>query len=310
MTKTHDIVIIGGGPAGLQAALSGGRVHRGIVLLDDGHYRNAPAAHMHNVLGHDGTAPGDLRRRVRTELSNYPTVQVRSERATSIADDGEGGFDVHLANGEVLQTGAVVLATGVRDELPELPGLSDIWGDRAAHCPFCHGHEFAGGRYGMLGAPMFGHMSGMLAPMAGSITGVPVAADAEQEVPSDIAGVTIASGHAVGVQRTGDGIAVAMSDGSSVALDVLFVTPTLHQRAPLAADLGLELNPSGCVRVDEFGRTSKPGIFAAGDMAHIAAYPMPMASVVGSMNSGQMALSGAVMHLLTSAKSSQGDAAA
>lgn len=289
------IVIIGGGPAGLQAALSLGRIHRDAVLLDDGRYRNATVSHMHNVLGADGTAPGDFRARAREQLDAYDTVSAHSASAIEIAPDATG-FVTRLSDGGVLHSRALILATGVRDELPAVPGLEALWGGRAAQCPFCHAHEFAGGRFGVLGLGPAAHLAPMLAPLAGSIVALPLAG----EPAGPPAAVRVAGSAVVGMRETGSVVEVTLADGGVEHVDVVFAVPTLRQRSPFAEQLGLELNDSGCVRVDEFQRTSVPGVFAAGDMAHLPAYPLPMASVVSATAAGLLAASGATMHLLTS----------
>jgi thioredoxin reductase len=281
-----DILIVGGGPAGLQAALSVGRVHRDAVLLDDGRYRNATVAHMHNLIGADGTPPEEFRSRARTEIGAYETVRVMNERASgSVAADG--GFVTTLDGGGVVRSRTIVLATGVRDELPPVPGLAEVWGGRVAHCPFCHAHEFAGGRFGILGTAAAAHLSVMLGPIAGSVVVLPLEGD-DTDRPE-----------VVGMRDTGSALEVTLADGSVEVVDVAFVAPTLRQRSELPAQLGLELNPSGCVRVDEFQRTSVPGVLAAGDMAHLLAYPMPMASVASATAAGQLAASAAIMHLMS-----------
>lgn len=290
-----DILIIGGGPAGLQAALSLGRIHRDAVLLDDGRYRNAMVSHMHNVLGADGAAPDDFRARAREQLGAYDTVSARGEQATGIEQDASG-FVTRLSDGDDLHSRAVILATGVRDELPAIPGLDAIWGGRAAQCPFCHAHEFAGGRFGILGLGPAAHLSLMLSPLAGSVVALPLAEE-RGEAP---AGLPVAGSPVVGMRDTGSAVELTLADGGVEHVDVVFAVPTLRQRAPFAEQLGLELNDSGCVRVDEFQRTSVPGVLAAGDMAHLPAYPLPMASVVSAAAAGQLAASTATMHLLTS----------
>lgn len=290
-----DIAVIGGGPAGLQSALTAGRVRRQVTLFDDGTYRNATVSHMHNVLTHDGTPPADFRAAARRELTAYDTVTVREERVETVERDGTG-FRLTLASGEVMTAYAVVLATGVRDELPPVAGLQEVWGDLAAQCPFCHGFEFAGQRIGILGAAAAPHLSALLAPVAGELVvldeGQALPEGATLDVPRVAARVTA-------VERHDDGLRLALDDGSSEDVAVLFVVPTLHQSAPFADQLGLERNPSGAVRVDEFGRTSVPGVFAGGDLAHLPAYPMPMASVVQASAAGQVAGSSAIAHLLT-----------
>lgn len=292
---TTDILIIGGGPAGLQAALTAARVHRQAVILDDGRYRNASVAHMHNVIGADGNPPHQFRARVRDELTAYDTVSVRPVSATAVRSDPGGGFVADLSDGTGLSAGTVILATGVSDELPEIPGLAEVWGGRAAHCPFCHAHEFAGGRIGIIGTARAGHLGALLAPVAGSLLVLPLEGDSA-EGPD---GVRVAGSHVVGMRDTGSALDLTLADGSVETVDVAFVPTTLRQRSTIAEQLGLELNESGCVRVDELQRTSVPGVLAAGDMAHVPALPMPMASMATALASGQLAASAAIMHVLS-----------
>ncbi|GAA2740092.1 NAD(P)/FAD-dependent oxidoreductase [Terrabacter aerolatus] len=298
--STHtEIAVIGGGPAGLQAALSLGRVHRDAVLFDDGTYRNAAVSHMHNVVAHDGTPPADFRAAARRQLTAYGTVSVREGRVATV-EEVDGTFHLGLADGTTVTAAAVVLATGVRDSLPPVPGLEALWGDLVAHCPFCHGHEFSGQRVGILGAAIAPHLSGLLGRIASEIV---VLTDGE-DVPDGLpAGVAVRTERVVGAERHDGGVRVVLAgaDGEHVHEQVagLFVRPVLHQSAPFAEQLGLELNPSGGVRVDELARTSRERIFGAGDMAHLAAHPMPMASVVAAAAAGQLAAAAATMSLLS-----------
>jgi len=271
-----NVIVIGGGPAGLQAALTLGRVHRRTLLLDSGSYRNDPAGHMHNFLGHDGTPPAELRAAARRDLAEYDTVRIRDEAARAVRADGDG-FAVDLA-AETVTARGVILATGVRDTLPDVPGLSDLFGDLVAHCPFCHGHEYAGRRVGVLGDPE--HLRGILAPVASEVIGLD---------PDSVERV----------ERAGDGLRVLCRDGSSEELGGLFVTPTFAQAAPFAEQLGLTQLSSGCIEVDAMGRTSRPGVHAAGDLAHSAVLPMPMASVLMAAAAGQLAASSMIQHLMT-----------
>lgn len=299
MTSTQhtDIAVIGGGPAGLQAALTAGRVRRQVTVLDDGTYRNATVSHMHNVLTHDGTPPADFRAAARRELAAYETVTVREDRVVTVEQDADL-FRLTLAGGDVLTAYAVVLATGVRDELPPVPGLQDVWGDLAAQCPFCHGFEFAGQRIGILGAAAAGHLSALLGPVAGELV---VFEEGQQVADGVTLPAPVVTARLTAVERHGAGLRVSLDDGSTQDVAVLFVVPTLHQSAPFAEQLGLELNPSGAVRIDEFGRTSLPGVLAAGDLAHLAAFPMPMASVVMASAAGQLAAVSAIGQLLARA---------
>jgi thioredoxin reductase len=271
----YDAVVIGGGPAGLQATLTLARVHRRVLMLDSGRYRNDPAHHMHNVVTHDGTPPAEFRAAAQKDLAAYDTVTIRNETATSVAVEGSG-LRVSLGDEEVTARG-VVLATGLRDTLPDKPGLAELFGDVVAHCPFCHGHEFAGQPVAVVGDAA--HLVGIMAPVASSVTMVDEDAVARFE-------------------RTDDGVRLVLTDGSVQEYGGAFVSTRLEQSAPFAEQLGLTLLPSGCVEVDAMGRTSLPGVHAAGDMAHLAALPMPMASVMTAAASGQVAAGALVAYLL------------
>ncbi|HEY0952707.1 NAD(P)/FAD-dependent oxidoreductase [Nocardioides sp.] len=271
----YDAVVIGGGPAGLQAALTLGRVHRRTLLLDAGSYRNDPAHHMHNFLAHDGTPPAELRAAARTDLARYDTVTVRDTAAASVGRDGDG-FRVVVGDQEVTSRG-LVLATGLRDTLPAVPGLGGLFGDVVAHCPFCHGHELAGTRVAVLGDP--GHVGGLMGPVAASVEGV----DPERVVR---------------LERAADGLRVLFDDGTVEEYGGMFVATALSQAAPFAEQLGLAMLPSGCVSVDAMGRTSVAGVHAAGDMAHVPELPMPMASVLTAAASGLVAGAAMAAYLL------------
>ncbi|SIR97617.1 NAD(P)/FAD-dependent oxidoreductase [Microbacterium sp. RURRCA19A] len=265
----YEAIIIGGGPAGLQAALTLGRMHRRTVLLDSGEYRNATVAHAHNLLGHDGESPADLRRRGRAELAAYASVEVRDATATAVAADPHG-VRVEVA-GETLRAGHLVLATGLADELPPVPGLAEHWGDLVANCPFCHGHEFAGRPVAILNASPHAQMlRGMLAPVASEVFVL------------DPARVTR-------VETADDGLRLVLDDASTLSVAGAFIGPAPRQRAPFAEDLGLALQESGAVRVDPFGRTSVERVFAVGDMAHADHFPGPMATLAAAIAAGQLA---------------------
>jgi thioredoxin reductase len=291
-----DVAIVGGGPAGLQAALTLGRIHRKAVVLDDGTYRNAAVAHMHNVLTNDGRAPRDYRATAHRELAAYDSLTVLPTRADDIQQHGDL-FELRLADGSDLTARAVVLATGVRDELPAISGLGELWGDLAAQCPFCHAHEFSGTRIGIIGAASAPHHAAMLGPIASELV---VLTNGEPLPETWPGGAEVRTEPIASVERRDAGVRVTLSAREGIDhgaagqrqhedVSVLFVMPTLHQSAPFAAQLGLDLNPSGCVRIDEFGRTSRPGVYAAGDLAHQPTFPMPMASVVMAQSMGQLA---------------------
>ncbi|WP_214467368.1 NAD(P)/FAD-dependent oxidoreductase [Microbacterium flavescens] len=276
----YEAIVIGGGPAGLQAALTLGRMHRRVLLVDSGEYRNGTVEHAHNLLTNDGTPPAQLRAAARAEIAAYDTVEVRDAAVDRVTAD-DGAFRVVFTDGGAATGLRLLLATGVRDELPPIPGLEAEWGRRVAQCPFCHGHEFAGRAVAVAldgdHAAMIGRM---LEPVASTVTIVP---------PGDIARV---------VSET-DGIRIEKRDGERVTVAGLFIAPTPHQRTPFAEQLGCRMLPSGSVEIDPVGQTSVPGVYAAGDMAHVASAAGPMVSLAAAIAAGQMAAAGIVRDLIT-----------
>lgn len=263
----YDALVIGGGPAGLQATLTLGRMHRPTLMLDSGAYRNAPVDAMHNIITNDGRDPAEFRAIVRAELAAYGEVEVRDLAATSVERLADGTFEVTLADDSVVATRNVVLATGLRDVMPDIPGFAEQWGRTVHVCPFCHGHELSGKRVAIQDSPAAGHAVAMLSAIAGSIKVVPPVT----RVQPSAAGVVVTSG------------------STAVVVDGLFAHPTFEQSAPFAAQLGLEMRESGAIAIDLFGHTSVPGVFAAGDLAHVAELPMPMPSVLAAAYAGQLA---------------------
>jgi choline dehydrogenase-like flavoprotein len=142
MTEQWDVIIVGGGAAGLSAALTLGRASRRVLVVDAGEPRNRFASHMHGVLGHEGLDPADLLRRGREEASVYGVVFV-SDLVVGI-DEGDRGLSVQLAGGETIFARAVIVASGITDELPDVDGLAEHWGTGVLHCPYCHGWEVTG----------------------------------------------------------------------------------------------------------------------------------------------------------------------
>lgn len=285
----YDVIIIGGSFAGLSAAMQLARARRQVLLVDAARPRNRYAAHAHGFLGQDGVPPQEIVANARAQLARYPTVSfLDGEAIQALAQDG--GFAVVIAGGEQVRGARLILATGMRDELPPLPGLQARWGQTVLHCPYCHGFEVAGEPLGVLAAhPMSVHQA-MLLPDWGRTT---YFTQGQFEPSPEDARHLAARG--VRVERTpvvalrGDAPAltgVVLADGREVPLRALFVASRVHMASPLAGQLGCEFDegPLGpVIRVDDMKQTTVPGVFAAGD----ASTPMSNATLASA--SGVMA---------------------
>lgn len=295
----YDAIVIGAGPAGLQAALTLGRMHRSTLLLDSGEYRNGTVLHMHNLVANDGTPPAEFRATARAQLADYSDVELRdaaAERITGEQDD----FTVRLSDGTEVASRRIVLATGVADELPPVPGLAALWGTHAFSCPFCDGHEHAGRPIAILGAAARAeHLIGLLGRFVGEITVYPVDAafPAEERRMLEERGVAVGAAAVDEVGLDGKDVLITAGGVSKSVSGIFVASVEVRQRAPFAEQLGLQMLPSGAIEIDEFGATSMPGVLAAGDLAHRAALPGMMASVALAAAAGQLAAIGIVKTL-------------
>jgi len=298
MDNIADCVIVGGGAAGLSAALVLGRARRRVLLVDAGEPSNAVSHGIGGLLGHDGRPPAELYATGRRELERYPNVQVLTGEVVDV-ERGET-FAVRLADGRVEQSRRVLLTPGIDYRLPEVPGIANLWGDKVFHCPFCHGWEMRDAPLGVLASgPRAVHSGLMLRGWSDDIvvlTDGPADLGDEEFGLLDAAGIRVDERPISEVRAAGDGVEVVFGDGAVLPRGGLMVASTVHQRSALAERLGLrfgEANPLSAegVWVDDFGRTSVPGVFAAGDVtvalpqvaAVIAAGAKAAAAVVQSL---------------------------
>ena len=285
----YDVIIVGGSFAGLSAAMQLARARRRVLLIDAARPRNRYAAHSHGFLGQDGVAPHEIVALARAQLARYPTLAFLDGDAVQAAPLG-GGFEVSMADGQRASGARLILATGMRDELPPLPGLQERWGQTVLHCPYCHGYEVADGPLGVMAAhPMSAHQA-MLLPDWGPTT---YFTQGRFEPTPEEAGHFERRG--VRVERSpivrllGDAPALSgavLADGRQLPLQALFVASRTHMASPLAMQLGCAFDegPQGpVIRVDELKQTTIPGVYAAGD----AAAPMSNATLASA--SGVMA---------------------
>ncbi len=265
----YDVVIIGGGAAGLSAALVLSRARRTVLVVDAGTPRNAPAAHLHGYLSRDGLPPAELLRLGRDEVQGY-AGEIVSGTATSVSQDALGGFSVRLDGGRRISARRMLLTTGLHDELPDIPGLRDRWARDVLHCPYCHGHEVRDRQLGVLGGTpsdvryaqivrQWTHDLVYFTPphLLTDIERVELIARAIGIVEGTVEGLVIDDDQLRGVQ---------MSDGCVVPRDALFVLPRFVPNHDLLLGLDCDLDRNGWVIADSAGRTSVPGVWAAGNV--------------------------------------------
>jgi thioredoxin reductase len=274
----YDVVVVGGGAAGLNGALMLARARRAVLVVDAGDPRNRPAEAVHGLLGHDGVTPGELLERGRAEVRRYGG-QVVSGRVTG-ASGGVDDFTVALADGRSVQARRLLVTTGLVDELPEVSGLRERWGHDVLHCPYCHGWEVRDQAIGVLGSgPMSVHQALLFRQWSDDImyfthTMPPSEEQAEQLAARDIRVVdgTVVSLEVAEGRLTG----VRLGDGRVVDRAALVVASRMETRAEFLAGLGLTANdhPSGLgtyIPVDQTGRTDVAGVWAAGNVTDLAA---------------------------------------
>ncbi|WP_022872938.1 NAD(P)/FAD-dependent oxidoreductase [Nesterenkonia alba] len=294
--RIWDAIVIGGGSAGLSAALALGRALRRTLVLDTGQPRNRFAEHMHTVLGQEGTNPLDLLARGREEAGSYG-VQFRIAEVLQVTQPptpeqpAPHTLEVSLANGAVLTTRAVIAASGVRDLLPEIPGLHQRWGKTVLHCPYCHGTEYAGQRIGVLAlSPMGLHHAELLRQWTQNLTFFSAGAgelDAATTRRLESRGIHIDPRPVTELRGDPEGPAtVVTEDGFTQELDAIFTLGQVIPNDEYLSHLELERadTPAGSfLQVDHGGQTSHPRVWAAGNIAS------PMANVPMSISAGTFA---------------------
>ena len=267
----YDALMVGGSFAGLAATTYIARAKRRVLVVDAGQPRNRFSPAAHGFLGHDGQSPGDILAAARQQVLAYPTAAMRTGEVVSIQSK-PSAFDVRLNDGTTISSRKIVIATGLRDELPALSGLSERWGRTVLHCPYCHGYETGGGPLGVLAThPLSAHQANLVHDW-GSVTfftnGAPLH-DEETIAKLQARGVVIENTPIAALLGDAPALTgVALADGRELALNALFVAPTLHQH-PLIEQLQLAMDESAAgplVRTDERRMTSVPGIYAAGDI--------------------------------------------
>ena len=272
----HDAIIIGGSFAGLSAAVYIARARRSVCIVDTGAPRNRFATHSHGFFTHDGSSPGAMIATARSQVAAYPTVTFIDGEAIDASHVPEG-FTVRLADGELLEGARLVLAFGISDELPAIPGLPERWGRSALHCPYCHGYEFSGRRLGVLSVSPASVDQAMLIAEWG-----PTTLYLNGGTEPDSASLTRLQGRGIAIEPSrvaalhGEGAelsTIQLADGRTSAVDALYLGPRTRLNSGIAQQLGCDLFEGrfgSVVRTDDTRATTVPGVYAAGDITRDA----------------------------------------
>jgi len=282
-----DVVVIGGGAAGLSAALVLARARRRVLVVDAGEPRNAPATHMHGYLSRDGLPPAELLATGRREVAGYGG-EILEGTVRELVPDGRNGFWALFEGGERISTRRLVVTTGLRDELPDVPGLRDRWARDVLHCPYCHGHEVRDRRLGVLGGtPDAVRYAQIVRQWTQDLVyftppGRLTAAERTQLLARAI-GLVEGSVDQLVIDDADELRGVLMREGCVIPRDALFVPPRFVPNNTLLVGLGCDVDADGWVTVDPTGLTSVTGVWAAGNVVD------PRAQVITAAGAGSAA---------------------
>lgn len=268
-----DAIVIGGSYSGMSAALQLARACRTVLVIDHGQPRNRRAGRAHGCLGWDGASPAEMLETSRRQLLAYERVQWATDEATDAAGSLEEGFRVDCASGDRYHAHRLILAHGVVDRLPDVPGLAERWGETVLHCPYCHGYEICGATIGVLIASRSEAMDQVRAlsqwGQATAFHAGALSATDVDELSLQLRGIgATLEAHAL-VGMTGKA-SLALADGSFREVGALFVHPETTLASGLAKCLGCATEDAGCIATDSAKQSTVPGVFACGDAARFA----------------------------------------
>ncbi len=281
-----DVIIVGGSYAGLSAAMALGRSLRQVMVIDSGKPCNAQTPHSHNFLTQDGKTPREISDLARAQLSGYPTVSIIDD----VALEGRrtaSGFTVNLASGESISGRKLIFATGIRDQLPEIPGFAESWGISVIHCPYCHGYEFRGKRTAVLAdGEVAMHYAPMLLNLTKDLTILTNGKSTfthEQFEKLSRHNVKVNETKIARIEHREGYITNVILEQGQLACDALYFRPPFVQHSAIPEALGCEFTEQGYLKVDATQKTTVDGVYAAGDNCS------PMRSVANAVSSGNMA---------------------
>ena len=292
-TVLYDVIIIGGSYAGLSAALTLGRSLRTTLIIDGGQPCNRQTPKAHNLLTHDGTPPADILKQARKQIGQYPTVESIAARAIQ-GKQLESGFVVQVDDGRKYRAKKLIFATGIRDILPQIDGLSACWGISAIHCPYCHGYEFRNQVTGILASgDKAAHLLGLVGNLSKEICLFQVQNQVfEHSSIKQIAGADfkfIGANLIEILHKNGYMQGVRLDNNTEMPLQALYIDVPFEQHSKIPMEMGCVMDDTGLIQVDASQKTSIPGVYACGDNASA------MRSLSSALYTGN--LSGAMVNM-------------
>lgn len=286
-SSNFDVIVIGGSYAGLSSAMALGRSLKSVLIIDSSISCNKQTPHSHNFLTQDGEKPGIIAEKARKEVLNYPTVKFADDLAVSGEKTGKG-FIITTQKGEVYQAKKLILASGIKDIIPDIKGFADCWGISVIHCPYCHGYEVRKQKTAILLKGNTGmHLASLINNLTDDITLLTMGkADFSAEELAKLAAhniKTIATEVVEIEHQNGQMTNVVFNDGSKAHFTALYSPVPFTQNADIPSALGCELTEQGHIKVDSFQATSVAGIFACGDNSSM------MRSIAAAVYSGNIA---------------------
>jgi len=285
-TNIFEVIIIGGSYSGLSAALALGRSVRNVLIIDSGKPCNQQTPHSHNFLTQDGQTPNQIAQQAKAQVLKYDTVKFYHGRAVN-ASKIENGFVVTTDNGEVFKVKKLILATGIKDSMPDIKGFSECWGISVIHCPYCHGYEFRNQKTGIL---LNGEKAFHIATLVNNLTddSTILTLGEPEFTPEQL---TKLKSHNIAIiekiiseihHQNGQIKSVTFEDGSTEHFDALYAGVPFKQHSDIPKSLGCEFTEHGYIHIDSLQKTTVPGVFACGDNSNF------MRSIANAVYSGNL----------------------
>lgn len=288
-----DVIIIGGSYAGLSAAMALGRSLRRVLVIDSGLPCNRQTPHSHNFLTQDGKTPEEISMLARKQVEQYKTVEFLNGTATGGSKLNDG-FQIETQSGHCFSSKKLIVATGIKDQMPAIKGFSESWGISVIHCPYCHGYEFRGRRTGIFAnGDRAVHLAGLIHNLTKDLTVFTsgrASLSQEQFQRLAKANVSLVESEIVEIiHKNGHLSSLILTNGEQIQLSALYAAIPFQQHSGIPEMLGCELTETGHIQVDSMQKTSIQGIYACGDNSS------PMRSVSSAVNTG--AIAGAMVNM-------------